>query len=242
MSAGLLFREALLAVRRLDLPSPAESDLLAVLEAGRSGPLQFFFDALAEARVVGEPARRRGAAVYFCYCAGQLADDLADGDCDYLEAPHRTGPSAQFILQNLFFRTGVSAGLEPAVLHAVAGDLARGAGAQHIEVRTVEWSEPTAREVAEGISGLQFSAYLRLLWAGTALAECASRIGLALGIAAHVAHDVHTRDPRFWGLAEDERASLLVWARDRIGSLREEKLASVDAVLRSLERLLAEGA
>jgi len=65
---------------------------------------------------------------------------------------------------------------------------------------------------------------------------------MALGIAAHVAHDRRTHDPRFWTLASDERESLVRWANTQLVALREEKLASVDAVLRSLAPLLAEAA
>lgn len=242
MSAGVLFREALVTLRRLELPPVAESDLLAVLEAGRSGPLQFFFEALLEADVPGEAARLRGAAVYFAYCAGQLADDLADGECDYLDEPLRTGPSAQFLLHSLFARNALAADADPADVRDASEELARGAGAQHVEVRTVDWTEPVAREVATGISGRQFAAYLRVLWSRTPLAGVAARVGLDLGIAAHVAHDVRSDDPRFWGLDEDERRSLLRWARARADALREQKLACVDAVLRSLDPMLREAA
>ena len=80
--------------------------------------------------------------------------------------------------------------------------LAQGAGPQGLEVRTLEWTAPVFRQVAEGLAGQQWAAYLRLLWAGTPLAE-RSGAGHGLGIAAHVAEDIRSKAASY-GLSRDE--------------------------------------
>jgi hypothetical protein len=85
VSSGRVFQEALRVLLETPLPGVARDDVLAVLEANRSDLLQLFFDAAREAGVERDAALRRSAAVFFWYASGQLADDLADGDCEYLE-------------------------------------------------------------------------------------------------------------------------------------------------------------
>ncbi|MCG8592524.1 MAG: hypothetical protein MJE66_24810 [Proteobacteria bacterium] len=236
MSAGRVFQEALRLLQDFSLPEVAVRDVVAALEANRSGPLQFLVDATAEAGLTEAEGLRRSAAVFFCYAAGQLADDLCDSECTYLENPSSTGPSTQFLLESLFFATlGEKTSVSRDALTEAARQLAIGTGPQHAEVRARHWTEPLAREVAEGIAGRQIAAYLQVLWDGTPLAEQANTVGRALGIAAHVATDIRTDDRRFYGLSEEARGELVEWARQAIRSAREAQLESVEAVLRSIE-------
>jgi hypothetical protein len=220
-----VFLHAIREIVALQLSEQAESDLVAVLRACRSGPLQLFYDACREAGLAGRDCVGRGASVFFCYAAGQLADDLADGECGYLEAPIRTGPSVQFMLQSLFVAALERAALPFAIAARVARDLVRGAARQQIEVRTREWSFERACLVAEGISGLQFSAYFRILWHGTRLEALAEPTGRDFGFAAHVAADVRSGDPRFADLQPPERLALLSLAGSAAVRAGDAKLA-----------------
>src|SRR5437870_2748803 len=101
MSAGAIFQEALRILNRYQLPNVSQRDLLAALEAGRPGPLEFLYDAGAEAGVPHQKLLTRATAIYFNFCAGNLADDLMDSDCTYLSEPFRLGPCVQYILQTL---------------------------------------------------------------------------------------------------------------------------------------------
>lgn len=213
MSGGAVFLQAIREIVALELPAQAESDVVAVLRACRAGPLQLFYDAGREAGLGGSDCIGRGASAFFCYAAGQLADDLADGECGYLEEPIRTGPSVQFMLQALFVVALDKAAVPLGVAARAARDLVRGAAPQQLEVRTRRWSLERARLVAEGISGLQFSAYFQILWHGTRLEAAAEPIGRDFGFAAHVAADARSGDPRFEDLADSDRLALLALTR-----------------------------
>lgn len=238
MSSGRVFQEALRVLLETPLPNVARDDVLAVLEANRSDLLQLFFDAAREAGIERDVALRRSAAVFFWYASGQLADDLADGDCDYLEEPLRTGPSAAFLLAHLGYATLALAGVGGAALADAARELVIGTGPQHLEVRAQHWDAALFREVGSGIAGRQLAAYLRVLWAGTALEDRALAIGFDLGVAAHVAADVRTGDERFHGLDASERREILDWAQDSIARARAHGLVSIEAALRGFEPAL----
>lgn len=239
MSAGRVFQEALRVLLETPLPVVARDDVIAVLEANRSDLLQFFYDAAREAGTPSDPALRRSAGVFFWYAAGQLADDLADGDCDYLEEPLRTGPSAAFLLVHLGYATLQQAGVDAAALGASARELVCGTGPQHLEVRAQRWDAGLFREVGSGIAGRQLAAYLRVLWTDSVLADRALEIGFDLGVAAHVAADVRSGDPRFHGLTPDDRREVLAWGQAAIVRARGHGLASIEAALRGFEPILA---
>jgi hypothetical protein len=240
MSGPAVFQEALRLLCQQQLPPVAHSDVHAVLEFHRqSAPLQFLYDAGLEAQLPNDAIIARSGAIFLCYCAGQVADDLADDECTYLELPSQTGPVAQFILQNLFFGALLDAGLPSAAVSAAASDLVRGAGPQHIEVRTKTWTLARAQQVAEGISGCQFSAYLRLLFHGTPLEGRAPAVGRALGLAAHIAMDVRTDDARFTTLSVDERRDLIRWAVVALEQVRAEGLLCTRLALSDIEPVLA---
>lgn len=239
MSAGAVFQEALRALRRHGLPEEAERDVLAAMEAGRPGPLALLYAAGAEAGLGRAVLLRRAAGLFLCSCAANLADDLADNECTYLEQPQRLGPGVQFALQSLCFATLARAELSAPVLAEAAEDMVTAAGLQVLEARTAAWTAPRFKQVAEGIAGQQWALYLRVLWEGTARAERAVAVGRSLGVAAHVAEDVRSVDPRFHGMPEEDRREVLAWAREAVDTVRHEGLACLDAVLRTVEPLLS---
>ncbi|MCY1073003.1 hypothetical protein [Archangium lansingense] len=235
MSAGSVFQEALRALRRHELPGEAERDVLAAMEAGRPGPLALLYAAGAEVGLGREVLLRRAAGLFFCSCAANLADDLADSECSYLEAPQQVGPGVQFALQSLCFATLAQAELPAPVLVEAAGAMVTAAGLQVLEVRTGAWTAPRFQQVAEGIAGQQWALYLRVLWEGTERVERAMTVGRSLGVAAHVAEDIRSGDARFHGMPEEDRRKVLAWAREAVDTVRREGLACLDAVLRTVE-------
>lgn len=238
MSAGAVFQEALRALSRLGLAEEAERDILSAMEAGRPGPLALLYAAGAEAGLGRQVLLRRAAGLFFCSCAANLADDLADGECTYLARPQREGPGVQFALQSLCVATLARAELPAPVLAEAAEVMVTAAGSQALEVRTATWTAPRFEQVAEGIAGAQWSLYLRVLWEGTALAERAVVVGRNLGVAAHVAEDIRSGDARFHGMSEEDRHEVVSWARMAAEAVRQEGRPCLDAVLRTVEPVL----
>ena len=240
MSAGAIFQEALRILTRQHLPEVGQRDLLAALEAGRPGPLAFLYEAGAEAGLPDQKLLTRATAIYFNFCAGNLADDLMDGDCTYLSEPFRLGPCVQYILQTLCFHTLVEAELPGPTLAAVTRELMTAAGQQLIEVRTQQWNAQVFREVAEGIAGRQWSAYLQVLWCDTALSSRAVTVSMNAGLAGHVVKDISTRDPRYTTLSKTDKHEVVTWAMEAAHALREEHLRCLDALLLTIDPVLQE--
>lgn len=238
MSGGVLFQEALRTIRRFELPELSERDLLIALEAGRPGPLDLLYAAGLDAALSRPVLLKRGAALFFSFCAGNVADDLIDGDCDYFTEPLRIGPCVQFALQNLFFATCAEAELPPSALAETARALVRAAGPQALEVRTVDWTAPLYRQVAQGIAGEQWAAYLGLLWFGTPLQERAAQLGRDLGFSGHVVEDIRSQDRRFFSMPEADQALIRQEAKASASRLRHPKLQCLEAVLPSLTAIL----
>jgi hypothetical protein len=240
MSAETIFQEALSILNRQHLPDVSRRDLLAALEAGRPGTLAFTYKAGVEAGLPRKKLLTRAAAIYFIFCAGNLADDLSDGEVTYLADPFRIGPCSQLILLTLAFYTLAEADLPSPTLSSVTREMIAAVGPQHIEVRTKKWSAHLFREVAEGIAGRQWSAYLQILWCGTGLADRAVTIGMNAGIAAHVVRDIQSQDPRYTTLSKAEKRKVVAWAVAAARALREEHLRCLDALLPGIDPVLRE--
>jgi hypothetical protein len=238
MSAGGIFEQALRILSLQHLPEVSHRDLLAALQAGHPGPLGFLYEAGAEAGLAPQQLLTRGAAIYFNFCAGNLADDLSDGECTYFAEPLRIGPCTQAILQTLFFHALVDAGLPRRTLSSVTRELIAAVGPQHIEVRTRRWTAPLFREVAEGIAGRQWSAYLQILWCRTPLASRAARVGMNAGLAGHVVQDILSNDPRYTTLSKTDKRKVMAWALAAAETLRREHLSCIDALLKWIDAVL----
>ncbi len=240
MSAGAIFLEAVRLLLREQLPEVSQADIVAALKAGRPGPLAFLYEAGAEAGLPDQKLLTRAAAIYFNFCAGNLADDLMDGDCTYLTEPFRLGPCVQYILQSLCFRTLLEAELPARTLDSVTRELVLAAGQQLIEVRTKQWGATVFREVAEGIAGRQWSAYLQILWCDTPLSGSALAVSMNAGLAGHVVKDISSRDPRYTTLPEADKREVIAWARVAAQALREQRLRCLDALLLTIDPVLKE--
>jgi hypothetical protein len=239
MSGGAIYQESLRVLRKLALPEQAERDVVAALEAAHPGPLALLYEAGVEAGLRREALLIRGTGIFLSFAAGNLADDLSDGDCSYYARPFQVGPYVQFLLQNLAWATLAKAEVPEPVLAEAALVLAQAAGPQALEVRTLEWTAPVFRQVAEGLAGQQWTAYLRLLWAGTPLAE-RSVAGHFLGIAAHVAEDIRSKDKRFFSMPEADQREVVRWARAGMEGVRRQGLRCLDAALRRIDPILPE--
>jgi SAM-dependent methyltransferase len=212
VSGGPLYQEVLRALGRLELPAVAERDVLLALESALPGPLPLIWAAGQEAGLARELLIPRGVGIFCSFAAGNLADDLCDGDCTSWEQPERHAPYVQFLLQNLAHASLARGGLSAEVLGRLGIELARAAGPQALEVRTQRWSADVYRQVAEGIAGRQWGAYLTALFTGTPLEARAGRLGLQLGLAAHTVDDVRTGDARFYTLPAADQAEVIAWA------------------------------
>jgi hypothetical protein len=238
VSAGAIFQEALRVIRRQDYPEECERDLMAVLEAGRKGPLALLYEAGYEAGLDRATLLGRCAALFLGFCAGNLADDLADGEAGYLAEPFRLGPGAQYLLMSLCFAELASAGLPASALERGARTLARSSAQQQVEVRTKEWTAARYRQVGESIAGLQWQAYLYLLWHGTPLEPLAAEIGAAGGFAGFVIGDLRSRDPRLVGMPPEDRAQVMGWTEEALAALRAHPLRVVQAILAGAKLVL----
>jgi hypothetical protein len=238
VSAGAVFQEALRILRSLELPEVAERDAVASMEAARPGPLQLLYEAGFDAGLARSTLLTRSAACFFAYAGGSVADDLADGDCTYLEEPLKNGPCAVFLLENLFFGVMARTGVPAEVMSTATLDLVRAAARQHIEVRTRQWTAPVFQEVAEIGAGRPFVSWLRMLWHGTPLVERAEAVGLNVGILAQTGEDIRSSDPRFTTLSPPDQETVRAWARRAADALRTEHLPWVEAVLRGIDPLL----
>ncbi|WP_437532140.1 hypothetical protein WME79_04055 [Sorangium sp. So ce726] len=234
----MIFQHALRIVSRSELGDEAEREILRALEAARPGNLAFSYLATAGLELPRELVLNRCAANFFGYACINLTDDLSDGDCTYLPEPARTGPTVQYLLQNLFAATMVKASIPADTIAHVAADLLAAGAAQLAETRTTEWNYARSRALAEGGAGRQWAAYGRVLFAATPLDERGPRLTHDLGIVGHVARDVESNDVRITSLTEDDRNRFLDWARMLSRNLREENLEWIELGLRSTDRAL----
>ena len=240
MSSERVFAESLRMIRELNIAAPALPDVVATLEAGRPGPLDLLYEAGFAAEL--PPARlfARAAAIYFTYCAGNLADDLVAGSCAYLAQPLRHGPGIQYLLQNAFVTTAAKAALNPGILKMVSTELALSAAHHQAEVRVSSWTAPQYRELAEGIAGRQYGAYLSLLWSGTELSAIAAELGMALAVPSRVAADLHTKARRLFSLNESDRRAIVAWAGQQLERAASFGLRFVSERLPALQQAFGE--
>jgi hypothetical protein len=224
------------------LAAEANHDVLPVLEACRGkGPMALLEAAAADAGLDTATALKRAGALYVLFCAGNLCDDLIDGECTYLDEPLRKGPSLQYQLQFLAVNGLFNAGVPPEDVATGCAELARSASYSHLEIRTQTWTADVYRQVGEGIAGRQWAGHLSLLWAGTRLADRAQACGRDAAIAGHVAEDIRSKDVRFTSMSDADRTSVLAWAREAAGRLRAHEIRSMTAIAAGVEPVLEGG-
>lgn len=156
----------------------------------------------------------RAAVCFLAFASFNLADDLADGDCDYLEpAPAQ---AVVLILQTLFAEALGTLALPRRTPEAVHRDLLVAEEAQVLEVMTASWDAARLRVVTDGIAGRQWSAYLRIMWAGTPFEQRAEDVALRVSRAALLAGDISSHDRRWTTLPPAERRTVVAEALDGV--------------------------
>jgi hypothetical protein len=236
MTGAAVFNQALRELRGLELAAEAERDLVAALRAAAPGPCDLFYALAHEVSPSRDELLARCSGLFCAFAAGNLADDLIDGDCDYLSRPSAIGPSVQFGLQHLAYSILLRSDVPATTTSNMARDLATGGGAEHHEHGHDGWSMKRFVLVAEGIAGLQWRAYLPVLWAGGGR-ENASGLGRALGLALHLAEDIRTEDTRFVSLPEADRREVARWGAALATELRASRSPCLENVASSLESI-----
>jgi len=236
MSESAVARNARVFILEHDFDRATVRALRAVLDAARPGPLQTFWELAADAGHSLEQTRKLCTGLYLLFAWGNLSDDLADGDCDYLDDPARLGPVISFLLRCLADEYLLQmAAVPPTILARAYQLLATAAGLGVKELYTHRWDAHRWREVAEGIAGMQYQAYLQMLWYGTRLAALGEDVGYKLGVVAQLNQDLIDRDERFLSMDEDAQRASESWITTQEQSLAE--IAQANAIP-SLAQLL----
>jgi hypothetical protein len=220
------------------LSDAARADLVAVMD--RLDP-QFFqlMDSLA--REIGldhAQAVLRRDAIVFEFGAIQLADDLADDDCAYLQQATRRGPGAQWLLQHLFYACMLQSTCSTSDLSQSVQDLIQVGAAQQLEVRRNAWDLESSTAAALGLNGLQFAAYFRLLASGTRWSDRLPQIGRDFGFALHVVSDIRSGDRRWTTLSQPEQQQLATDAAEAAQSVARAELSALAGALHWFAALL----
>ena len=203
------------------------------------GALGFFALAGEDAKLDFATTCERAAALALLQASINLADDLSDGDCDYLQEPIRRAPGTQILLQSLAFLHLLEQGIGVRVLASLSGDIVSAASAQQLEVRTQSWTLDAFEYCTDGFAARPYAGYLEVIWCSTPLAGRARDIGTRAGFAAHVAGDIESRDRRYETLTPAEHASLLATTLAHLEVLRREPFQCVQALLRNVEPVIA---
>ena len=161
---------------------------------------------------LGDAIAPRVAVVLAHQVLIHVADDVADGECEYFEHDIARAATTQFTLHNLAGFALQQSAVDHQGCARFLLRMAQVAAAQHEEVAAAGWCLTTAKQAARGLNGVQMQAYLEFLSHGCD--PSAAGVGYSYGIAAHVSRDVATRDARYVGLTSDARAALRGWARE----------------------------
>jgi hypothetical protein len=186
-------------VHAAHLPAEAREDIEEALRAVDPGFPRLVDGLATDFGLRGNDSELRQDGCILEFAAIQVADDLADGDCNYLEDPARSGPGVHWLLQHLTYRCLLESRAPRVALKRAAHDLTLVGGAQQSEVRTGTWTYANAASMAQGLNGRQYSAYFRILSAGSRHMVRAARAGADFGFALHVVTDRATQDRRWNG-------------------------------------------
>jgi hypothetical protein len=221
--------------------SVASQDLEAALRCVDPAFPRFAEGLARDFGIEGEERALRVDALVFEFAAIQVADDLADGDCDYLPDADRTGPGAHWLLQQLFWLCVLSSKISRVDAELAARDLVSVGAAQQQEVRVREWDGALAEEAARHLNGKQHAAYFRLLASGTPFAQRAPTLGEAFGFVLHLVTDAAHCDKRWTSLDAESKKALAQRAMGELAALHDVGIASLakpvswfDSVLRQL--------
>lgn len=210
-----------------------------VLSRADAAILQLVYDLALHTGLPHAAAIERSGIIALQHCAIHLADDLADGDCDYLETPIAQGATALHSLQHAFALGLQNLYTEHAHSFAnVHRNLLEVGFSQHREIATRCWTLPLSKEMAIGLNGKQFAAYFSLCTFAHAHHDSWHETGMAFGICNHVANDIRSRDARFFSLDATDQQALRAWARTYLNTLRISPLPGLQHQARHFARYL----
>jgi hypothetical protein len=215
----------MLTFRRL--PAIADADVRAALQQVHPSSQTLLIQAAVDARLSTRVALERLGCLWVFAASVNLADDLADGDCNYLEP--RAAPGVSFLLQALASMLAARSELSERCREEYAEALVLAASGQCLEVRAQRLSASEYLKIAGLIAGHQYNAYLRLLWDGSWLESRAAGLGLALGTVGLVVTDMASGDPRFTAMDPGERAQVLSRCQELLAELDASHLPSLAA-------------
>jgi hypothetical protein len=195
-------------------PEIAEGDVIAAINQVPGQSQALLTECAADAVLPFELALVRLSCLWSWAAAVNLADDLADGDCDYLAG--RVAPGVCFLLQSLAGSLAAQSELTLTCQRVALRALARAAAGQSLEVRAQAWNKELYLDVAGLIAGEQYSAYLQMLWDGTPLGASAAQCGRDLGCVGLTLTDVESSDGRFFSMSPRDRECVLAHHHEAI--------------------------
>ena len=210
MSGSLVKRRAIQFVRyQYQQIEPGTQLLASIIESVDDAILQLVYDAAFYAHQDLELALERTIPITYHSCLIHLADDIADGDCDYIDNPISQGVTAVYTLLHLFNRSLAQCKIQDTKIFDALIDVGLW---QHKEIATQTWDLESAKEVAVGINARQFEAYFRIVSSGTQHEKELANAGYAYAVAAHLSNDINSEDNRFYDIPNEERNKLIDWA------------------------------
>jgi hypothetical protein len=213
------------AVVLTHLPAMAERDVVLAIEQVRPDTQEFFSQCAADAALSYETGLERLACIWAWAAAVNLADDLADDECAYLE--NRVGPGVCFLLQNLAGTLGARGSLSAQCSERASLAMVRAAAGQSLEVRARDWTGDTYLAVASMIAGEQYSAYLQMLWHESLFADSAAVCGVDVGTVGLTVTDLESADRRFLGMSEAHRQLVVSHNRRAVARLKQHGSSGV---------------
>lgn len=222
MSEGAIARNALGFILAHSFEQDTQSALRKVLQAARPSPAQSFWELAADAGHNNETIKRLCTGLFLLFAWGNLVDDMADAECDYIENPERMGPVISFLLRCLADEYLLQeAKVAPNVLARVNHLFAMAASLGIKELGTKHWDAERWIEVTQGIAGMQYQAYLQLLWNQTELECIAEDVGTKVGLVSSYYYDLESDDPRLCSLSDTEQQKSEQYIDEQVESLRE---------------------
>jgi len=195
-------------LQQLALGDSAREDVFSVMER-KDRAFEFLMRRLmGEVGLDDASTEKRLLPIVLQQTLIHLADDLADGDCDYLENPEAAGPTTQYTLQQLVSLSMLDASICPEAARCFCQQMLKVGSAQHEEIRTRQWTFARTRAAAVQLGGWLYGAYFALALHQTSMAAEAEDLGYHFGLACFVARDIKSSDVRYTSLSEEDRQAL----------------------------------
>ena len=209
MSAELTKQHALRLVRSISDIEPGSSIIKEIINNADTAVTQLLYDAAYSAHADLDIALQRSIPILIHTALIHLADDIADGDCDYVDEPVSQGVTAVYTLLHLFNISLAQTNIKEPTLFQSLAEVGLW---QHQEIATQRWDLEKSKNAAMGLNGRQFEAYFELAAFGTDALESLKKAGFAYGVAAHVMNDIIGDDARLYDLTVGDRKTLIKWA------------------------------